>query len=110
MVGALYGQNGTGAVPVGKGKTVWGQYALKYGARCGSGTGPARFLMCSPYRKYTGPLRVPVPPIVGSDGTARTVPSMCPYRPRTGMFTGSLALVLCAAWIFSLPWVFAVTM
>ena len=100
----------TGAVPVHKGKTVWGQYGLRYGALCGSGTGPARFPMCSPNRKYTGPLRVPVLPIVGSVGTARTVPSMCPYRPRTGMFTGSLALVLCATWILSLPWVFAVTM
>ena len=54
----------------------------RYGARCGRSAGPARFPVCSPYGKYTGPLRVPVPPIVG-----RAVLVL----PRTGIFTGKKA-------------------
>ena len=75
-----YGQNGMGPVRAkrygaGTGKTVWG----RYGARCGRGVGPARFPVCSPYGKYTCPLRMPLPPIVGRVGTACTMPVLAPY-------------------------------
>ena len=78
--GGCTGKTVRGRYRLVRAKKERGRYGLRYGARCGNSTGPARFPMCSLYRKYTGRLRVPVPPIVGSVGTARTVPSMCPYR------------------------------
>ncbi|MCB4762403.1 MAG: hypothetical protein LGB78_00555 [Sulfurovum sp.] len=42
--------------------------------------------LCFADIKYMGPLRVTVPPIVGSVGTARTMPSLCLFQPHTGMF------------------------
>ena len=57
------GQNGTGPIRA----TV----RELDGARCGRGTWPAPFHMCNPYGQRTGPLWVPVPPVVG---TAPTMP------------------------------------
>ncbi|MCB4784444.1 MAG: hypothetical protein LGB69_07660 [Sulfurovum sp.] len=61
-----------------------------YGGSTDYGAGAVRGPHISPCAahtvKYMGPLRVTVPPIVGSVGTARTMPSLCPYQPHTGMF------------------------
>ena len=68
----------------GTGKLVWGQYRLW----CRHSTGPTHSLCAAHTVKYMGPLRVTVLPIVGSVGTACTMPSLCPYQPHTGMFAG----------------------
>ena len=59
----LQGQNGT--------EPIRATVRALYGARCGRGTWPAPFTVCSPYGQRTGPLWVPVPPVVG---TAPTMP------------------------------------
>ena len=83
LVSIKYRQTFTGPVPLGQheGKTVRDRYGQNgtvahtvralYGARRGRGTWPASFPVCSPYGQRTGPLWVPVPPVVG---TAPTMP------------------------------------
>ena len=88
-----YGQNDTGPIRAkryrtGTGKTVWDRYGKNgtgpirstvralYRARCGHGTWPAPFPVCSPYGQRTGPLWVPVPwvPVPRIVVTAPTMP------------------------------------
>ena len=87
IVWGRYGQIGTGPIPgryqlvrETQGQTHPGLVRAKqYGpcmgkvqARGCGGMGPARFPVCSPDGQHTGPLTMPVQPIVGSFGTART--------------------------------------
>ena len=71
--GTRHGQDGTG--PVGAKRygahTGYDTVRALCGARCGRCTWPAPFPVCSPYGQRTGPLWVPVPPVVG---TAPTMP------------------------------------
>ena len=64
-------KHGTGRIGAKRYGAHMGYGAGAVRARCGRGTWPAPFTVCSPYGQRTGPLWVPVPPIVG---TAPTIP------------------------------------